>query len=662
VLANILWLLPALEAIQGTITQNHFTVASRARESVDQFFNFNVVYLRTLASDIGSNPLTVRQELEISMRDNVAFQRLTFLNQEGFEVSRIDRFGFEALESASRKAEEAVIVAFSGESFIGPVFFEKGEPLTTIYVPIMTERREVIGVLESQLRFRTVWNAMETISRESGSRVFLVDNEGTRVADPDPSVVLQRENLMVRDVVRTIVGPGKDVALSLAQGVYEDENGTSVFGVGVPYKKLGWGVFVETPADALFSARNKIIFLFILGTFILLVIVLWSSSRVTNLVNSLDEKRRQTNAIISHLTDGLIQYDKDFAVILINDTAERLLGVRSDDILGRIFSPKDSKKKEWSSLVGVLFPVIAEDAHIVSSGDKETKITELKIEYPVARDLQVVTVPVTDEEGGTGSYLKVIRDISYEKVIARAKTEFLSLAAHQLRTPLSAIKWTLDFLLGKDAEPLTEEQRKFLEGAFASNDRMIKLIDALLNVSRIEEGRFGYEFEPGDIVSLVENIISGLMPISNKAGVALKFTKPELVIPPLMFDKERMRFAIGNLIDNAVRYSRKDASDSFVTVAVRDTEDFVEVEVSDNGIGIPQEHVPHLFEKFSRAVNAQKATSEGSGLGLFIVKNIIVRHGGDIRVESQENRGTHFIVTIPKDPTKIPPAEKTFEE
>ena len=129
-----------------------------------------------------------------------------------------------------------------------------------------------------------------------------------------------------------------------------------------------------------------------------------------------------------------------------------------------------------------------------------------------------------------------------------------------------------------------------------------------------------------------------------------------------MLDAERMRFAIGNLIDNAIRYSRRDISDRFVNIAVRDGKEFVEVEVSDNGIGIPQEHLPHLFEKFSRAVNAQKTTSDGSGLGLFIVKNIIVRHGGDIRVESQENKGTHFVVTLSKDPGKIPSAEKAFEE
>ena len=191
---------------------------------------------------------------------------------------------------------------------------------------------------------------------------------------------------------------------------------------------------------------------------------------------------------------------------------------------------------------------------------------------------------------------------------------------------------------------------------------MIKLIDALLNVSRIEEGRFGYEFEPTDVVSLVESIVKGVRPISDKAAVVLTLTKPESFISPLMLDAERMRFAIGNLIDNAIRYSRRDIPDRFVNIAVRDGKEFVEVEVSDNGIGIPQEHLSHLFEKFSRAANAQKTTSDGSGLGLFIVKNIIVRHGGDIQVESQENRGTRFIVTLPKDPAKIPPTEKVFAE
>lgn len=244
-----------------------------------------------------------------------------------------------------------------------------------------------------------------------------------------------------------------------------------------------------------------------------------------------------------------------------------------------------------------------------------------------------------------------------EKTISAMKSEFISVAAHQLRTPLSAIKWTLRLIIDGDIGELTSEQKLFLQKGYDSNERMIHLVGDLLNSARIEEGRFGYTFVITDIVKVIEEIIEQLSIKAKERDVLIVLEKPENKVLNIKIDPSRINLAIGNLIDNAIKYNLPKGT---VTVSLKEEIDYLKISIADKGVGIPKKSLDRLFTKFFRAENVVKLQTEGTGLGLFIVKNIIESHGGKIWAESEENKGTTFYVLLPLKESLIPEKEKSM--
>jgi len=189
----------------------------------------------------------------------------------------------------------------------------------------------------------------------------------------------------------------------------------------------------------------------------------------------------------------------------------------------------------------------------------------------------------------------------------------------------------------------------------------LKIVNDLLDASKIEEGRFGYHFENADIGAFLEMVLKEKTALAEEYKVKVYFqrAKEESII--CLIDKEKLGYAVSNLIDNAIKYNVKNGE---VVVGLGRLKDrpYILISVKDTGIGIPAEQINKLFSKFFRAENAIKIATEGSGLGLFIARNIIRRHGGDIWAESELNRGTTFYFTIPTDPTLVPPREVVYEE
>jgi len=322
-------------------------------------------------------------------------------------------------------------------------------------------------------------------------------------------------------------------------------------------------------------------------------------------------------------------FDEENKLSLINPQAEVFFDVKSRDIIGR-------PVLELST-----FPTIEPLVRLVGGEIKGVFRKELPITEKLT--LEVSTVPMMRKEEKLGT-LVILHDVTREKMIGKMKTEFVSLTAHQLRTPLSAIKWTLRMMLDGDLGPITEEQRDYIEKTYQSNERMITLINDLLNVTRIEEGRYLYRPVLTDIESLVQFVINTLRDQIKKKEIKFEYKKPKKKLPKVMLDVEKMKLAIQNLLDNAIRYTRPEGR---VTVSLRYVKKEIELSVKDTGIGIPKDQQERVFIKFFRGANAIRLETEGSGLGLFIVKNIIEAHGGKIWFESEENVGTTFHFTIP---------------
>ena len=226
----------------------------------------------------------------------------------------------------------------------------------------------------------------------------------------------------------------------------------------------------------------------------------------------------------------------------------------------------------------------------------------------------------------------------------KMKSEIISVVAHQLRTPLSAIKWTLKILLDGDAGIVSSEQKDLLSKGFESNERMIALINDMLEVDRLESGKIKYNFVPVQFEELVQDMIRSLLPLATAKNIRVEFASPVQLIPKIKIDPDKMRDLLQNLIDNAIKYTKNDS-----TVAVTTFMDNNELHltVKDTGIGIPDDEKDKIFSRFFRAQNAVHTETDGSGLGLFIAQSVVKRHGGKIWFESVLNQGTMFHVLLP---------------
>ena len=239
--------------------------------------------------------------------------------------------------------------------------------------------------------------------------------------------------------------------------------------------------------------------------------------------------------------------------------------------------------------------------------------------------------------------LKIFYDLTKEKELDRSKSDFISVAAHQLRTPLSTIKWIFDLLLKNGAGKSQSEQRHYLEMGFISNERLIIIVNDLLNISRIEEGNFKLNLSSCDIKKLLTEAQKDLDSAIKNKHLDLHYEIAEN-LPAIMADKERISMVLTNILSNAVNYT-PEKGDIKIGAAVKD--DSLIITVTDNGIGIPEEEKGKIFSKFFRASNAILAHPDGSGLGLFIAKSIIAMHRGDLTLESQKDIGTKVIVKLP---------------
>lgn len=368
---------------------------------------------------------------------------------------------------------------------------------------------------------------------------------------------------------------------------------------------------------------------------------------------------RRLQSIVSNLSDGVVGYNNNLEITDMNVAAEQIFNLKKEQVTGKIISPEWGAKSELKMLAQVIFPSLAPAVVKRSEPGVYPQIVDVSFVDPDI-ELRVSTDRIIDERGEILGFVKVIHDRTREIELLRSKSEFITVAAHQLRTPLTAVRWALENINAmKNLDPNVKD----LTGTgLSAGNKLMKIIEDLLNTSKIEEGRFGYEFQNIDIVNFLGETFSGVQAIAKEYGINLYFDKPTDNQPIILrVDPQKLAMVFSNLLDNAIKYNVKNGS---VTVKVEKLTDkpYVEISVKDTGIGIPEEDMRKLFMKFYRGANVVKNETDGTGLGLYIAKNIILRHGGGIRVESILNRGTTFFVLLPTDPKLIPPKEIIYGE
>lgn len=262
---------------------------------------------------------------------------------------------------------------------------------------------------------------------------------------------------------------------------------------------------------------------------------------------------------------------------------------------------------------------------------------------------QKVEYSSNDEIGRFGEVFNLM--VANLRELDQLKSDFVSVAAHQLRTPLSGLNWVLKLFLDGDLGPTTEYQKKMLDRGLEANQKMIQLVNDLLNVSRIENGKFGYKFEKGDFTKLLNSLVSNVELAAKEHNIEVRPEHRGEPLPEFIFDMEKLTMAIQNIVDNAIKYTLPGGR---VTISTERAGDYAEIKIKDTGVGIPKAETAKLFSKFFRASNVIHLQTDGSGLGLFISKNIISRHGGQVWVESEEGKGTTITVDIPVKAELLP--------
>jgi len=230
------------------------------------------------------------------------------------------------------------------------------------------------------------------------------------------------------------------------------------------------------------------------------------------------------------------------------------------------------------------------------------------------------------------------------KKLDKAKSEFVSIASHQLRTPLTAIKGYISMIREKIYGKPPEKMEKPLGNIYVSNERLIKLVNDLLNVSRIEAGRMEMKLEKLSLEEIITSVVEELKNAVKEKNIYLKWEKPKKPLPKISVDRDKIRQVITNVIDNAIRYTEKGG----VTIKIQKPESKIQIIVSDTGVGLARYELSKMFESFSRGAAGTRLYTEGVGLGLYVARKFVGMHNGKIWAESKgKDKGSIFYIELP---------------
>jgi len=341
---------------------------------------------------------------------------------------------------------------------------------------------------------------------------------------------------------------------------------------------------------------------------------------------------------VEDASDHIAITDLEGKIIYANKGVEKITGFSRDKVIGQ----KAGSKENWGGLMDPIFyqklwKTIKENKEVFSGEINNRRISGE--DYIAFASIS----PVLDENKNIIFFVGIERDITKERQIDKTKTEFVSLASHQLRTPLSATNWYTEMLLAGDAGKISKKQKQYLEEIYHSNKRMVELVSSLLNVSRLDLGTFYIEPKPTDIIKIADNVLKELSSEINTKKIKIK-KDYDKTIAEINVDQKLTTIIFQNLLSNAVKYNNEKGT---VTLAIKKQDQNILITVSDNGYGIPEKDQARIFTKLFRADNAREKETDGTGLGLYIIKSIMEQSGGKIWFESKKDQGTTFYVTIP---------------
>jgi PAS domain S-box-containing protein len=361
----------------------------------------------------------------------------------------------------------------------------------------------------------------------------------------------------------------------------------------------------------------------------------------------MEEGKAFDDALLLSIADGILVTDTVGKITYTNKALEKLCGMKSSELLHQDLDEKIPFFDELDRRV----PKEKRPLYIALDNDK--KNNELKVATATTfhlinkKNKRIVPLSISSAplmiNGGIKGAVVVWRDITLEKEIDKAKSEFISFASHQLRTPLTTISLTTEMLMKDIVGDINKENKKYLKNIFKEVKNMTEMIQTFLNIYRIEMGKFDIRLKPVKLFEVVEEIVEEMLPqIHNKKIYFKKQYNKNL--PTLNLDRRVIRIILENFLSNAIKYSKPDGQ---ITLLIKKISNNILMEVSDNGIGIPKKDQDKIFTKMFRARNVSEHANVSSGLGLYLVKTLAEQSGYKISVKSKEGKGTTFSISLP---------------
>ena len=344
-------------------------------------------------------------------------------------------------------------------------------------------------------------------------------------------------------------------------------------------------------------------------------------------------EKNKFDEILSSIIDGIIALDFNKNIMFLNKASEKLTGYRESEARGKPIEELIHLFFDTEEIIPKTYcqQSFNQTARLVGKDGKQTKVN-------------LMTTQVNTTIQTNLSCILIIHDLSREEELEQMKLDFVSMASHELKTPLTSIVGYLSVFLDENKGKIPVENLDLLNKAFVAAKQLQTLIQNLLNVNKIEKEQLAVSPEPLEYLPILSKAVEDLKSQATQKNIVLNIVPATEELPKVLADPIRLNEVIVNLVSNAINYTNPNGK---VEVSIKVSPNEVTTTVSDNGVGIPQEAIPHLFNKFYRVSNSLQKANKGTGLGLYITKSIIEKLHGKIWVESEVGKGSKFSFTLP---------------
>jgi len=636
------------------------------RKKTEEKLIQNQMFLDSIIENI---PITVfvkdAKDLRYKLYNKAGELLLGYKQKDIIEKSDYDRFPKEQADFFIEKDREVLRNGKLKDIPEEPINTKKGERIVhTKKIPVMDEKGNAIYLLGISEDITERKKAEEALRESEEKYRLLIENQTDLVAKVDPEGRLQfvsptycemlgktEEELLGKQFMFLVHEEDREKIAKAMEDLYKPPYSLNIELRVMTKHGLLW---IAWAATAVLNEDNNVVSIVSVG-------------RDVTKRKQAEEKQAQllneVNIIVNSIGDALIVTDENLRITRANPAFLDLIGKKEKEVTGKYCGDIMKCKTKEGEFIGCDSECVLQEA--IDKGITITSRNTIRNNEGKEITIESVNASLTTTEGEIIGTVKALRDISKEVEIDRMKTEFISVVSHELRTPLTSIKGYIDLILDGDTGEINELQRDFLGIVIQNSDRLNSLINDLLDIEKIETGKIVMKFVKISLSDLINTAVKTMKSTAENKGLKLISQIEEGI--EIYSDSDRIIQVLTNLISNAIKFTKKGK----VTVKAKLINGKSEIIVQDTGVGISKSDKKKLFTKFFRSDDEYTKEVGGTGLGLSIVKEIVEKHGGEIEVESELNKGSEFRVIIPLEKRKkerkikeefVPKKERKQEE